>query len=381
MPADSTTPRRPDIPALTSLRFFAALWVAIFHIRELGLWTGGFAWYGAIAQVGYMGVSFFFVLSGFILVYVYSGREIPKLRFWQARFARIYPAYLFSLIVTLPMTLRALPMMKQLHITALVFTTYPLLLEAWFPRILYFWNAVAWSLSVEVIFYLVFPFVIPSLDKLSRNRLLFWIGTCWVASLAITNAYVMLRPDGAAHTTSADAQLFWLNIIKFNPFARLPEFLLGMGFGALFLRSKPTAPLSPILAGTAFLVLAIALRAEIPYPIMHTGLLALGFGLVIFGFATQTPAGILASRPLVVLGEGSYSFYLLHVFPLVIMAFVLHLGNSPHIRAILVGYLLCLILVSVGVHLGIERPMRNLLRPRKRLLPPKTQASPLPNTA
>ena len=42
MPTDLTIPRRPDIPALTSLRFFAALWVAIFHIRDLGVWTGGF---------------------------------------------------------------------------------------------------------------------------------------------------------------------------------------------------------------------------------------------------------------------------------------------------------------------------------------------------
>ena len=381
MPTELTTPRRPDIPALTSLRFFAAFWVAIFHVRDLGVWTGGFAWYRAIAQIGYVGVSFFFVLSGFILVYVYSGREIPKLRFWQARFARIYPAYLFSLIVTIPATLTALPTMKHLHVTALVFTAFPLLLEAWFPSILYFWNAVGWSLSVEVIFYLLFPYIIPRLDKLSRNALLLWIGTCWIASLAITITYVLLRPDGVANPTSLDAQLFWLNAVKFNPFARLPEFLLGMGFGALFLRSQPKGRLWPILAGTAFLILGVVLRPEIPYPVMHTGFLALAFGLIIFGFATQRSSGILASRPLIVLGEASYSFYLLHVFPLVIMAFVLHIGDSPHIRPIVAAYLLCVILVSIGVYFGIERPMRNLLRPRKRLLPPKNEGAAMQNAA
>ncbi len=80
---------RPEIPALTSLRFFAALWVVLFHIREFGLWRGGITPYRAVVQLGYLGVSFFFVLSGFILVYVYAGREVPKRLFWQARFARV----------------------------------------------------------------------------------------------------------------------------------------------------------------------------------------------------------------------------------------------------------------------------------------------------
>ena len=90
-----------------------------------------------------------------------------------------------------------------------------------------------------------------------------------IASLALRSAYVILRPDGVAHTTSLDAQLFWLNVVKFNPFARLPEFLLGMGFGALFLRSQPKARLWPLLAGAAFLILAIVLRGVIPYPHAH----------------------------------------------------------------------------------------------------------------
>src|SRR5579875_2310310 len=107
---------RTEIPALTSLRFFAALWVVLFHIRELGLWPGGPLPYRALVRVGYLGVSFFFVLSGFILVYVYAGRHIPKGRFWQARFARVYPAYLFSLLIFLPFAMGILPIMRQFHL-------------------------------------------------------------------------------------------------------------------------------------------------------------------------------------------------------------------------------------------------------------------------
>src|SRR5271167_2116696 len=92
---------RPRLPAVTSLRFFAAFHVALFHMKEIGVLTGP-AWLKALAGIGYVGVSFFFVLSGFILVYTYAGRTISLRDFWQARFARIYPAYVFSLVLSFP---------------------------------------------------------------------------------------------------------------------------------------------------------------------------------------------------------------------------------------------------------------------------------------
>ena len=360
--------RRPEIPALTSLRFFAALWVVLFHIREIGLWKGGPAPYRAVAQVGYLGVSFFFVLSGFILVYVYGGREIAKARFWQARFARIYPAYLFSLIITLPGLLHFLPLMRTLHLTALVLTSYPLLLEAWFPRILLFWNPVAWSLSVEMVFYLVFPFAMRRLEKLNDNGLRTWITASWLTSLALTGSYVLLRPDGVAHPTTLNNELFWLGVVKLNPLVRLPEFLLGMGVGAAFLRAPARVRSWPIMAAVVSLLICIAAQGVIPYPIMHSGLVAPAFALLIFGFATQPAwSRFLAARPLLLLGEASYSLYLLHAMPIVILAYVLNLAGSPHIVAIVVAYLVAICLVSIAVFLLIENPLRRLLRPRRRV--------------
>src|SRR5262252_4726703 len=92
---------RPRLPAVTSLRFFAAFHVALFHMKEMRVLTHP-EWLRAFAGIGYTGVSFFFVLSGFILVYTYWGRDISLGNFWQTRFARIYPAYLFSLVLTFP---------------------------------------------------------------------------------------------------------------------------------------------------------------------------------------------------------------------------------------------------------------------------------------
>src|SRR6476620_6656817 len=93
---------RPRLHAITSLRFLAALHVVLFHMRVVGILSGGPWWYQNFASIGYIGVNFFFVLSGFILVYTYAGSSFSVRRFWQARFARIYPAYVVSLIVAAP---------------------------------------------------------------------------------------------------------------------------------------------------------------------------------------------------------------------------------------------------------------------------------------
>jgi peptidoglycan/LPS O-acetylase OafA/YrhL len=356
---------RPEIPALTSLRFFAALWVVLFHVHEIGPWHGGIAPYRAVIQLGYLGVSFFFVLSGFILVYVYSGREVPKRRFWQARFARVYPAYLFSLLVTAPSMRAMLPMLQAMHGSpAIAISSFPLLLEAWFPRDLFFWNVVAWSLSVEAFFYLVFPFALRVLERTNMRWLRLWLIVCWTTSLGITFSYMALKPDGVGWPTSQDLTLFWLNVVKFDPLVRLPEFLLGMGVGALFLRGRPGPKNWPIAAGVILVVLAIVFQQKIPYPVMHSGLLPPAFALLIYGLASQTTSfRFLRSRLLILLGEASYSLYLLHAFPLTIMTFGLHLDRSPHVLIFVGVYLVAIVLVSIGVYVGIENPLRKRLRP------------------
>ena len=119
-----------------------------------------------------MGVSFFFVLSGFILVYTYAGREIDKRDFYQARFARIYPAYLFS-----PAALVAVFLLRRIENARPVLrirgaplrpgdrSLVLLLLQAWLPAAALSWNAVAWSLSVEAFFYAIFPSALAEIQQ------------------------------------------------------------------------------------------------------------------------------------------------------------------------------------------------------------------------
>src|SRR5713101_642898 len=94
----------PIIKALTSLRFFAAVHVILFHMTMNRIGT-----YPLLVRnfllASPIGVVFFFVLSGFILTYNYVRKDKPvtdSRSFWRARFARIYPVYVLSLGVGLP---------------------------------------------------------------------------------------------------------------------------------------------------------------------------------------------------------------------------------------------------------------------------------------
>jgi peptidoglycan/LPS O-acetylase OafA/YrhL len=117
-----------------------------------------------VASIGYVGVGLFFVLSGFILVYTYEGRALTTAEFWRARFARIYPAYAVSLLVTLPLFLAAV---RHTHLVSVPWPVAHLklgmflqvvLLQAWVPAAATMWNAVSWSLSVEASFTSCFLF-------------------------------------------------------------------------------------------------------------------------------------------------------------------------------------------------------------------------------
>ena len=97
--------RRPNIPALTTLRFFAALLVVIFHYN---LTAPIFPF--ALAHFGYQAVTFFFILSGFILTYTHGtsvGLNVSLREFFAARIAQISPAYYLALILALPFFVRS----------------------------------------------------------------------------------------------------------------------------------------------------------------------------------------------------------------------------------------------------------------------------------
>jgi peptidoglycan/LPS O-acetylase OafA/YrhL len=376
------TYERPRLPALTSVRFFAALWVALFHMQAMKAFYFGAAAVRQFASIGYCGVSFFFVLSGFILVYTYEGRATTLRAFWQARFARIYPALAFCLLITAPGFFYCCVMMRahdpklfvpewawvapHMGLVAVLSVT---LLQSWIPQAALAWNMPNWSLSVEAFFYFMFPFMLPRLTRLSRRQLVALVPAGWLLGIVLTLAYMHFHPDGGAEITTKTVGP-WINAIKYHPLMRLPEFLMGMAVGLLFLRSERNQEMAwpLILMGLATIGAVVVLSPWIPYLVIHTALLAPAFAVLIYGVALR-PAGlgVLENRVMEALGEASYPFYLLHATVISSVFVNWQTGTVSHQTLLgLATWFLIAVALAVLVDRFIERPLRRLLRPRRK---------------
>ena len=364
---------RPRLPALTGLRFFAAFYVVLFHLRATKImFQSGLV--GSIAQLGYTGVSLFFVLSGFILVYTYQGQHIPLGQFFRARFARVYPAYAFSLLLMAHSFYRSMYFFKPARLTwgaahpFVASLSVLALLQSWIPLGASAWNIVAWSLSVEAFFYAVFPFVLGWLERRRKSQIFSLLLLFWMASLAVSISYVLLKPDGLGLANSGVANATWLNVVKFNPLVRLPEFLMGMCGGMLFLRNAGGRKLatSLVLGALAGLLAVAYFSPAIPYPILHTGLLSGIFAALVYGLALGPSwTKFLNARILAVLGEASYSLYLLHDYVLT-RILVREQGRLVHTSVPWVVLAVAVaVAMAIGVYKFVEEPLRRKLNPRR----------------
>jgi peptidoglycan/LPS O-acetylase OafA/YrhL len=368
MPTPTTA--RPKLKALTTVRFLAALHVVLFHMRVTGILPGGPWWYQNFASIGYIGVNLFFVLSGFILIYTYAGTTVSARRFWQARFARIYPAYALSLALSAPFFFFAvrhldIPYLawSRQHLAAACVLTLTLL-QSWFPQAALTWNAVCWSLSVEAFFYLVFPFLLWWSGRMNTRKLSFAIAGWSLLGLLLSVGYILLHPDGIDRISSGETTLLWKNILSFNPVARLPEFLVGVFAGRLFLSAKNKRKLAtPLIVIGVLVVLALVLITDrIPRPMISAGFLSPAFAAIIYGLALRPGwAAFLGNRVLLLLGDASYSLYLLH--SIVIQPVYDRTAFLPWTLRVAVA-LLAAIAASVLSYWLVEEPCRKALRPK-----------------
>ncbi|MFC4035461.1 acyltransferase family protein [Streptomyces polygonati] len=306
--APASLPKRLD--SLTSLRFFAAFAVFTFHFTGTGQQTG----FGRVptifpySMIGGQGVTFFFVLSGFLMMWVFKPREHPGVFYWR-RIGRIWPAHL----VALPLAIYSYYVMAHLTIDwpSLILSVF--LVQTWFPHVYPTLpgNEVTWTLSVELLFYLLFP-LLGRLAQRCRTR---WMAVATVAGLAgmwLTNWIA------AAHATPAMAS--WIMRL---PLVYLPEFLLGMTVALAVRRGwrLPLRPVVPVLLLAAYVGFYYQGRPrfspgaarQIDYTERQA--IAILSVLIILAFVQREVRGlrgVLNTRPLVLLGAWSYCFYLIH---------------------------------------------------------------------
>ena len=208
-------PRPPVLPALTSLRFFAALHVALSHLAPSDPAWGPL---GGLIRAGYTGVSFFFVLSGFVLTYSHA-REFESgrgsiARFYFARFARIYPVYF--VITLLAGILNPSVFHNKIHILA--FLADFLMVQAWSIRMVNFFNTIAWTLSCEAFFYLIFPFVLLRLRPRSIPSALRSLFLLWALAVLAPLCSLLLH-----HPTITPPGSRWKTLLSRLPFAASPS--------------------------------------------------------------------------------------------------------------------------------------------------------------
>ncbi|MEU8254510.1 acyltransferase [Micromonospora inaquosa] len=350
---DSAPPR---LPSLTGLRWIAALLVFGFHAGTMRIIAEPDykAVVDALFTLGLSGVQFFFILSGFVLVW--SARAGDSRRtFWRRRIAKIYPNHLVLWAATLVVAgWFADPVLPAAALENL------LLLQAWDARPGWFYsiNTVSWSLSCEFFFYLCLPFALPLLRR-ARPKLL------WALIVVLPLLILALWP---AQELVPEVSRWWFTQI-FPPVRSL-EFWLGAVAAELMRRGLWRGPGLTVASGI-FLVTWVAAAQWIPAELWTT-LLAVVYLLVITAAADADVRGRRSpwrSRSLVWLGEVSFAFYLVHVL---VMTSVLRWSGDWGTGfggwrgpAVVLGFLVVNLILAGLLHRFVETPMMRRLAPRR----------------
>lgn len=349
----NTIQYRPDIQGL---RTIAVLAVMVFHFNAA--WLAG----------GFVGVDVFLVISGFLIVSILLNKKSqPSYRllstlqfFYQSRFKRIAPAY-FTMLIVASLLAAVLFLPQDLEVYRKSLNK-----AAWFNSNNYFahfgdYFAPAsheqpllhtWSLAVEIQFYLL----VPLLVLLLPTKAIKWLfGTALIGFTAL--AEYRLQILGIEQAT------------YYSLYARLPEFLAG-GLVALNVPASGNEWDRPSWPSFLGLVLIALVAIVQPYLGHFPGVPALlplvGAALVLLYPAKGITLQLLANRPMVWLGELSYSLYLWHWPVLALLRY--YTGSQVLDMPFGLLFVSITLLLAALSFYGVENPLRNRRTSIKQLL-------------
>ncbi len=271
-PSPAAPARKPQLPALTGVRTLLAVNIMFFHFTPPHM--GPFY---PLINNSYVFVGFFILLSGFILAYNYADRPKPLVarEFWRARFARLYPIYLLSLLLFVGMLGAEWHARSHGQFVAGVVLT-PLLMQGWNPDLATFWNTVAWTLSCEAAFYFAFPWLIRLRWPKTPGRLVALLLVIWAVGLIPHALYLHFNPDHIAGPIDRYSSGTWLRTLKYTPLAYLCTFLAGITLGKLQASLTLANHHRAWIAGASLAGIALFFATSVdrvPYVLMHGGFL------------------------------------------------------------------------------------------------------------
>ncbi|MET9293307.1 acyltransferase [Streptomyces sp. NPDC003077] len=348
------------------MRFLAALLVFLCHVSiqapDLPYGVGMLdifddqrvrdVYLAVFAKAGYTGVSFFFVLSGFVLTWAARSSD-TKGRFWRRRFFKIYPlhvvAYLLGLLV-----LVGPGKISGTEVPGLF------LLQAWVPDMLVIvgGNGPSWSISAEAFFYAAFPLLFPLIARIRERDLRWWLAgvVAAVLGVAVLTQYVI-----------PSAYKLWFSY-TFPP-VRILEFVAGVLLARLVIAGRWVN--LGLLPSGALLVASYAVGMYLPEAYTQAAVTLVPVLLVVGAGAladTRERPSLLRGRRMVRLGEISYAFYLVHVVVLFGLRKALGVGQSWNtwvaLAFVAAAFVITLVLAWL-LHIGVERPvMERWSRPK-----------------
>lgn len=290
---------------LTSLRGLAALWVVFYHISEY-LVPYVASWLLILISKGHLAVDFFFILSGFIITLNYEKKfhnfEVAHYKdFLVKRIARIYPLHLFILLSYLIIPLAYLltnKVMPEGEKYSFVNYLYHLVLvNNWGLGNTLSWNIPAWSISTEWAAYILFPLTVVILARLKVSFAPIFV---LILCLIIYSVFYLSGYESLGK-----------NIQGLGFFRCFVEFLMG----GIICKYSQKHSLGSSLSYVLLLFVSI-LTLLIIYNVLSEIIFALvAMALSLFCFLNLHDSrlvSVLRAKPLMFLGEISYSIYLVH---------------------------------------------------------------------
>lgn len=374
-----TTKRPPKLPSLTGLRFFAALLVFGFHITlsaspippndPINLFADERVADTAeriFVTTGYIGVSFFFVLSGFLLAWAAKPGE-RMTSFWRRRLVKIFPNHLVMWVLAMVLFAASI---TPAHAVVLNF----FLLNSYSPdgAVNVAVNPPSWTLCSELLFYMLFPLIIIGLRKIPGNRLWFWAAMMVVGMILVQIINLTVVPDSPRSAlTPVSSFQFWFGYI-FPP-ARLFEFILGSLLARIVMEHRwPAVRMWQALLACAA---GYALANVVPFVWTFNVATIVPIAMLIATAASGDAAGkptFLRSRPMQWLGDTSFGFYLCQGVVIFWVRQMMQNAtfSTPVALMLIAAFFGLTILGGWALYALVEKPMMDrFARPRRKLLP------------